>query len=39
MKKFFQVVWFFAPVLVIMLFGMAALFAVIQMRLGRWGPL
>jgi hypothetical protein len=37
-KKFLQVVWFFAPLLAIMAVMMAALFALIQMRLGHWWP-
>jgi hypothetical protein len=37
MRKFFQVLWFFAPILVIMAFAMAALFILVQFRTGQLG--
>ncbi len=36
MRTFFQVLWFFAPVLLIAVCAFVALFALIQFRLGHW---
>jgi len=36
LRKVFEVIWFFAPILVIMAFMMAALFGIVQFMTGHW---